>query len=57
MQVVVHILVATYMFIGLAIVCDDFFVPALTKVSDGEYGVRCQVSGVRCQIHIADIRW
>ena len=33
----VHILVATYMFVGLAIVCDDFFVPALTRVSDGKY--------------------
>ena len=32
----VHILVATYMFVGLAIVCDDFFVPALTRVSDGK---------------------
>ena len=35
-QVIMHILVATYMFVGLAIVCDDFFVPSLTRVSDGE---------------------
>ena len=34
--VIIHILVATYMFIGLAIVCDDYFVPALTRVSDGK---------------------
>ena len=34
--VIIHILVAAYMFIGLAIVCDDYFVPALTRVSDGE---------------------
>ena len=34
--VILHILVAVYMFIGLAIVCDDFFVPSLTRVSDGE---------------------
>lgn len=33
-MVVLHILVATYMFIGLAIICDDYFVPALTRVSD-----------------------
>ena len=33
---IIHILVAAYMFIGLAIVCDDYFVPALTRVSDGE---------------------
>ena len=32
---ILHILVATYMFIGLAIVCDDYFVPSLNKVSDG----------------------
>jgi len=32
--VIIHIMVATYMFIGLAIVCDDYFVPALTRVSD-----------------------
>ena len=34
--VIVHILVATYMFIGLAIICEDYFVPALTRTSDGE---------------------
>ena len=34
--VIIYILVAVYMFIGLAIVCDDYFVPALTRVSDGE---------------------
>ena len=33
---VIHIFVATYMFIGLAIVCDDYFVPALDKIADGE---------------------
>lgn len=32
--VIVHILVATYMFIGLAIICEDYFVPALTRTSD-----------------------
>ena len=35
--VIIHILVATYMFIGLAIVCDDYFVPSLTRVSDGKF--------------------
>ena len=33
--VIIHILVATYMFIGLAIICEDYFVPALTRTSDG----------------------
>jgi len=42
--VIVHILVATYMFVGLAIVCDDFFVPALTRVSDA-LGLSPDVAG------------
>ena len=33
--VIVHILVAVYMFIGLAIICDDYFVPALDRISEG----------------------
>ena len=32
--VLLHIFVAIYMFIGLAIVCDDYFVPALDKLSE-----------------------
>ena len=32
--VVLHILIACYMFIGLAIVCDEYFVPALERMSD-----------------------
>ena len=32
--VVLHILIACYMFIGLAIVCDEYFVPALDRMSD-----------------------
>ena len=31
-----YIFFACYMFAGLAIVCDDFFVPALDKLSDGK---------------------
>ena len=31
---VLHILIACYMFIGLAIVCDEYFVPALDRMSD-----------------------
>ena len=31
---VLHILIACYMFIGLAIVCDEYFVPALERMSD-----------------------
>ena len=33
--ILLHILVAFYMFVGLAIVCEDYFVPSLNKVSDG----------------------
>ena len=31
----IHILIAIYMFIGLAIVCDDYFVPALDRIAEG----------------------
>ncbi len=39
--VIYHILLATYMFMGLAIVCDDYFVPALDKIADGETSLLC----------------
>lgn len=29
---VVHLLVSAYMFLGLSIVCDDYFVPALERM-------------------------
>ena len=32
---IIHIAVALYMFLGLAIVCDDYFVPALDRISEG----------------------
>ena len=32
--VLLHILIACYMFLGLAIVCDEYFVPALDRMSD-----------------------
>jgi len=31
---IIHILIAIYMFIGLAIVCDDYFVPALDRIAE-----------------------
>ena len=34
--VIFYILLATYMFIGLAIICDDYFVPALDRISEGK---------------------
>ena len=33
--VIIHICVAMYMFVGLAIICDDYFVPALDRISEG----------------------
>ena len=30
--VVIHFLVALYMFVGLAIVCDEYFVPSLSSI-------------------------
>ena len=35
--VIVHIFVAMYMFVALAIICDDYFVPALDRISEGNY--------------------
>lgn len=31
---IVHLLVTVYMFIGLAIICDDYFVPALDRICE-----------------------
>jgi len=42
--VIIHIMVAIYMFIGLAIVCDGYFVPALTRTSDA-LGLSPDVAG------------
>ena len=33
--VLIYILIAIYMFIGLAIICDDYFVPALDRIAEG----------------------
>lgn len=35
--VVVCILLGLYAFVGLAIACDDYFVPSLEKISDCKY--------------------
>jgi len=42
--VIVHIAVAIYMFVGLAIVCEDYFVPSLGRISD-VLGIRPDVAG------------
>jgi hypothetical protein len=34
--VIVHVMIAFYMFTGLALVCDDYFVPALDRISEGK---------------------
>lgn len=33
--IIVHIIVAIYMFIGLAIVCDEYFVASLDRICEG----------------------
>ena len=35
---IIHVLTAVYMFMGLAIVADDYFVPALDKLAESKYG-------------------
>ena len=37
---IVHLLVSAYMFLGLSIVCDDYFVPALERM------VECKFSNI-----------
>jgi hypothetical protein len=39
--IVVHIFVAAYMFIALAIACDDYFVPACEKLCNCKYVNLC----------------
>jgi len=33
--ITVHIFVALYMFMGFALLCDDYFVPSLETICDG----------------------
>lgn len=33
---ILHLLVAAYTFLGLAIVCDDYFVSSLDRICEGE---------------------
>lgn len=34
--IVIHIIVAIYMFLGLAIVCDEYFVASLDRICEGK---------------------
>jgi len=33
--IIIHIIVAIYMFIGLAVVCDEYFVASLDRICEG----------------------
>ena len=35
--IALHIFVAVYMFLGFALLCDDYFVPSLEVISEGEF--------------------
>lgn len=35
--ILVHIVVTLYLFVALAVVCDNYFVPAVEKICHGEY--------------------
>ena len=39
--VIVNILIGLYMFVGFAIICDDYFVPSLEIMCDGMYTFCC----------------
>jgi hypothetical protein len=34
--IIVHIIIGAYMFLALAIACDEYFVPACERVCDGK---------------------
>ena len=34
--IVIHMIIAIYLFLLLAIVCDDFFVPSIQKICDSK---------------------
>lgn len=35
--IIIHFVIAIYLFLLLAIVCDDYFVPSIKKICDSEY--------------------
>ena len=37
--IVLHIVLAAYMFLALALVCDDYFVPASQRICEGKLAV------------------
>jgi hypothetical protein len=39
--VVIHFLVSLYIFVGLAVVCDDYFVPSMERISEGKEDISC----------------
>jgi solute carrier family 24 (sodium/potassium/calcium exchanger), member 4 len=43
---IIHILVAAFTFIGLAIVCDEYFVSSLDRICEGRYTKLCSGSTV-----------
>ena len=46
--VIFYIFLATYMFIGLAIICDDYFVPALDRISEGTSFICHRMKIMKC---------
>jgi hypothetical protein len=49
--VIIHFLVAIYMFIGLAIVCDDYFVPCL-QIMSSIFKLKDDIAGFVFNYHI-----
>lgn len=43
---IIHVAVAAYTFLALAIICDEFFVPSLEKMCEGEIARKCPLAGV-----------
>ena len=40
--VLVHVLIAAYMFLALAIACDDYFVPSCERICQGKLVTGCK---------------
>ena len=40
---IIHILAAIYTFLGLAIVCDDYFVSSLDRICEGKNKILCYI--------------
>lgn len=46
--IVLHIVLAAYMFLALALVCDDYFVPSCQRICEGKFAVTVSMCAFKC---------